>query len=148
MKTLGSFLVLVVLLLMTMPAYANDVTLFGGFQHQGKLTLTSGAASAGRVFDPTNFGAFGIRYGHGRVVGSEHTIAYTPNFIESGRKAIFYNSNLLVQAPLPAVRPYGTVGLGSIFTFGDSVIDIGNKFAVNYGVGLKVAPAGPVGVRF
>ncbi len=26
--------------------------------------------------------------------------------------------------------------------------DIGNKFAINYGGGVKVFPAGPVGVRF
>jgi opacity protein-like surface antigen len=55
-----------------------------------------------------------------------------------------------VQAPLPKVRPYGTVGLGLIHTStsGNGVGDIGTKFALNYGGGVKILPAGPVGIRF
>ncbi len=148
MKILGSFLVLS-LILMAVPAHAYDLTLFGGIQHQGKLTLRSGVQQASTVtFDPRNFGVFGARFGHGRVVGGEHTLAYTPNFIDSQTKAVIYNSNLLIQAPVPKVKPYATVGLGSIFTAGDNITDIGNKFAVNYGGGLKIIPAGPVGARF
>jgi hypothetical protein len=134
--------------LFAVPAYANDVTIFGGVQHQGKLTLRSGAQSASNLtFDPRNFGVFGFRFGHGRVFGGEHTLAYTPNFIDSATKAVIYNSNFLVQLPTPGVRPYATVGLGSVFTSGETITDIGNKFAINYGGGVKITPAGPVGAR-
>lgn len=153
MKTMGSFLLLIVLSLAAMPAYASDLTLYGGFQRQGAVTLNTGTTSqlgkaVTQTFDPTNFGVFGIRYGHGRVIGSEHTLAYTPNFIESARKAILYNSNLIIQAPTPIVRPYGTAGIGAILTMGDSVLNIGKKFAINYGGGVKILPAGPAGIRF
>ena len=136
-----------------MPVDASDLTLYGGFQRQGMVTLDTGTTgqlgqAAKQTFDPRNFGVFGIRYGKGRVVGSEHTLAYTPNFIESSRKAILYHSNLIVQAPLPVVRPYGTVGVGAVFTMGNSVVDLGRKFAINYGGGVKILPAGPVGIRF
>jgi hypothetical protein len=134
---------------MAAPAYANDVTLFGGLQHQGKLTLRSAVQTGTTVsnFDPKNFGVFGIRVGHGNVFGGEHTLAYNPNFIESETKAIIYNSNILIQAPLPKVHPYGTFGLGSIFSFGNGIADVGSKFAVNYGGGLKILPVGGVGAR-
>jgi hypothetical protein len=148
MKILRSFLALS-FIFFAVPAHAYDFTVFGGVQHQGKLTLNSGAQQARNItFDPRNFGVFGARFGHGRVFGGEHTIAYTPNFIDSQTKAVIYNSNLLIQAPVPKVKPYATVGLGSIFTAGDSITDIGNKFAINYGAGVKVIPAGGVGVRF
>ena len=148
MKILRSFLVLS-FIFFAVPTHASDVTLFGGVQHQGKLTLNSGVQQASSItFDPRNFGVFGVRFGHGNVFGGEHTIAYTPNFIDSRTKAIIYNSNVLIQAPVPKVKPYATFGLGSIFTAGDSITDIGNKFAMNYGAGLKILPAGGAGVRF
>ena len=148
MKRLGCFLVFLCILT-AVPAFGNDVTLFGGVQREGRLTLQQ-AVQSGRsfTFDPKTFGVFGLRVSHGNVFGGEHTLAYSPNFIESNTKAVIYNSNLLIQAPLPKVKPYGTFGLGSIFTYGDSLFDIGNKFAINYGGGLKVLPKGPVGVRF
>ena|SRR2546426_4236124 len=149
MKNIGRFL-LILCILSAVPAHASDITLFGGVQHEGKLTLRNAVQTGAQnvTFDPRTFGAFGIRFGHGKFFGGEHTLAYAPNFIESRMKAVIYNSNLLIQAPVPKVKPYATVGLGGIFTSGDSVFDIGNKFAVNYGGGLKLLPAGPVGIRF
>ena len=132
MKILGCFLVLTCILA-ALPAYADsDLTLFGAAQHRGKLTLQSATQTATTTgnFDPTTFGVFGIRYSHGKVIGGEHTLAYAPNFISSNSKAFIYNSDLLLQVPLPKIRPYGVVGLGSIFTWS------------------KIFPAGPVGVRF
>ena len=120
MKNLRCFLVLTCILA-AVPAYADgDITLFGAAQHQGKLTLQSATSTASNVsnFNPGTFGAFGLRFSHGKVVGGEHTIAYAPNFLEADTKAIIYNSNVLVQAPLPKVKPYVTAGLGSIFSFG------------------------------
>ena len=156
MKTLGCFLVFTCILA-AIPAYADsDLTIFGAAQHQGKLTLQSATqtATTTRNFDPTTFGVFGVRFSHGKIIGGEHTLAYAPNFISSNSKAFIYNSDLLLQAPLPKIRPYGTVGLGWIFTWSKddsgrpAIGDIGNKFAINYGGGVKVFPAGPVGVRF
>ena len=74
-----------------------------------------------------NAGLFGLRFGGGKVWGHEQTIAYAPNFLESSSKAIFLNSNLVIQAPLPVFKPYATAGLGSIFSWGSGVGDIGSK---------------------
>src|SRR5229473_94626 len=157
MKTLGCFLMLT-WILAAVPAYAaSDLTIFGAAHHQGKLTLQGATQSATTTtnLDPRTFGVFGVRYSHGRVIGGEHTLAYAPNFLISGGRALIYNSDLLIQAPLPKVTPYVTAGLGTIFTWSSSnsgitqaVGDIGTKFAINYGGGLKITPAGPVGVRF
>jgi len=156
MKNIGCFLI-VTCFLAAVPLYAdNDFTLFGAAQHQGKLNLqtATSAATTTRSFDPATFGTFGFRFGHATVFGSEHTIAYAPNFLEANTKAVFYNSNLLVQAPFPKAKPYVTAGLGSIFSWGEdesgrpSFAKIGTKFALNYGGGVKVLPAGPIGMRF
>jgi opacity protein-like surface antigen len=156
MKNLRCFLVLVCFLA-AVPAYSqDDLTLFGAAQHQGKLTVKSASSTASSIsnFDPGTFGTFGARFGHGKVAGGEHTIAYAPNFLDSDTKAVIYNSNFLFQAPLPKIKPYGTAGMGTIISWGDdaagrpSLGKIGTKFAINYGGGVKVFPAGPVGVRF
>ena len=148
MKILGCFLILLFVLI-AIPAHANDVALFGGVQHQGKLTLSSATTSASTVtLNPKNFGVFGLRFSHGAIIGGEHTLAYAPNFIESQTKAFIYHSNLLLQVPTPKIKPYVTAGLGSVFTSGNDIRDFGNKFAINYGGGLKIFPAGPVGAQF
>ncbi|MBI4474193.1 MAG: outer membrane beta-barrel protein [Acidobacteria bacterium] len=147
MKNLGCFLAVLVLFV-TVPAHAKDLTIFGGVQAPGKLTLQSAQQAGSTLTNPANFGAFGIRYGSGRVFGGESTFAYSPNFVESQTKAVFVYQNLIVHMPLPKARPYGTVGLGTVFTIGDGIADVGNKFAVNYGGGVKVDFAGPVGGQF
>jgi opacity protein-like surface antigen len=156
MKILCCFLVLMCILA-TVPVYAaSDFTIFGAAQHQGKLTLQNASSNATTTsnLDPRTFGVFGIRYSHGKVIGGEHTLAYAPNFLVTGGRAFFYNSDLLLQAPLPKVTPYGTVGLGAVFTWSSTnnnlqqaFADIGTKFAINYGGGIKIFPAGPVGLR-
>src|SRR4051794_2883059 len=106
MKNIGCFLVLTCILA-SVPVFADgDVTLFGAAQHQGKLTLQSATSTASTTsnFNPGTFGTFGLRFGHGKVLGGEHTIAYSPNFIEANTKAIIYNSNFLVQAPVPKIK--------------------------------------------
>ena len=155
MKSFRCFL-LIVSIWVAVPAFAaGDVTFFGAGVHQGKLTLQSAqttAANFSTSFNPGTFGTFGLRFSHGSVIGGEHTIAYAPNFLSAG-KAIIYNSNVLLQAPLPKVKPYLTAGVGGVFSWGSdlgiaSLGNIGTKFAINYGGGIKVFPAGPVGVRF
>ena len=149
MKKIGCFLVFVFILTYS-PAFAKDITLFGGIQNQGKITLRSAAQGASSfAFDPKNFGVFGFRFGIGKkVFGSESTFAYNPNFIDTNTKAFILNQNLMVQAPTPGVRPYATAGVGTFITKGAGLTDIGQKFALNYGGGLKVTLAGPVGGRF
>ena len=137
----------------TAPVRAADIDLtgFAGVQRLGKLTLHSAPGTAVdlvRTINSTNFGVFGARIGHGHIFGGEHTIAYSPGFIDSDTKALIYNSDVLIQAPLPVVRPYGTVGLGLIHTWGTGLGVFGTKFALNYGDGFKFLPAGPVGIRF
>lgn len=144
MKNFGCFLVLV-LFVAAVPAQASDLTLFGGAQRPGKLTIQSAEQTGRTLTDPANFGVFGIRYTGGKFF--EQTFAYSPNFVESETKAVILASNFILQLPLPKVKPYGTIGLGPIFTKGDGIADVGNKFAINYGGGLKITPAGPVGVR-
>src|SRR5262245_9133047 len=127
MKMPGCFLALIFILI-TVPAQASDLAAFVGLQHQEKLTLSSGVAGASSVtFDPRNFGVFGVRFSHAKVIGGEHTFAYAPNFIESQTKAFIYNSNLLIQVPTPKVKPYATAGLGVVFTSSDNIRDFGNK---------------------
>jgi hypothetical protein len=133
-------------------AYGNDITLFGGLQHQRTLTLEMQTNPPSRfrdsfTFGPNNFGVFGASYAQGKVFGSEHTLAYAPNFMKSQTKAVIYHSNFLAQLPALKVRPYATAGLGTFFTSGTGITDIGNKFALNYGGGLKIFPSGPVGGR-
>jgi outer membrane protein with beta-barrel domain len=144
-----SFL-LVLIFIMNSPARAIDLTAFGGVQRQGKLTLQSAPGTTLnllRTINATNFGVFGVRFGHGNVFGGEHTLAFAPNFIDADTKAIIYNSDIRLQAPLPVVKPYGVVGLGLIGTSGDGVGRFGTKFAINYGGGVKFLPAGPVGLQ-
>jgi len=162
MKNFCCFL-LFLCVLVAVPAYADgDITIFGAVQRQGKLTLQSASATVNPCvttfssqcnFDPGNFGVFGARFSHGKIVGGEHTLAYVPDFLGGNAKAFIYNSDFMVQAPLPKVRPYAVAGLGTIFTWGSTngqpaFSKIGTKFALNYGGGLKIFPAGPVGVRF
>ena len=136
--------------IMNSPARAIDLTAFGGVQRQGKLTLQSAPGTTVnllRTINATNFGVFGVRFGHGRIFGGEHTLAFAPNFIDASTKAFIYNSDIRIQAPLPVVRPYGVVGLGLIGTSDEGVGRFGTKFAINYGGGVKFMPAGPVGIQ-
>jgi hypothetical protein len=134
------------LCLMSLPANASDLTLFGGVQRPGQLTFQTvpgNTQSFVQTFNPKTFGVFGLRLSEGKVIGAEHTIAYAPNFIESGTSALIYHSNLLLQLPIPVVKPYGTVGLGLIHSGG--ITSFGTKLIVDYGGGVKVM-AGPTGL--
>jgi hypothetical protein len=146
-------LLLIFLALTAVPVYAADLTIFGGMQHPGKLTLRSVVDNSTTIpLDPRDFGTFGIRVSQGRIIGTEVTLAYSPNFISCDNSALIFNSNLMVQAPLAIVRPYGTVGLGTVYVRGDTISALdaitGAKFAINYGGGVKFTLAGPLGGQF
>src|SRR5690242_8369927 len=105
MKTLVRLIT--ALVLFSVPAFSqgSDLTIFAGYQHPGKITL-SNAASTGTtgatqiISNPKDVGEFGIRVGHGKLFGGEHTLAFTPDFLDSRSKALIYNSNFRIQAPL------------------------------------------------
>jgi len=138
-----TFLCLFLLGVCTQASLAADITLFTGVQNPGELTINN------VVRDTKLGGVFGARFSGGQVIGFEQTLAYSPNFLESSRQAFTAQSNLHVGIPAGHVVPYGTAGVGLIATFGDSVFDLGTKFAFNYGGGIKLRNlAGPLGVRF
>jgi opacity protein-like surface antigen len=149
MKTIGRFVL--VFIMLSIPAYAADLTLFSGIQHEGKVSLdtpgSSGGAATQILKNPFNSGAFGIRVSSGGFWGHEETLAYTPNFIDSKSRAFILNSDVLITLPLPVVKPYATAGFGTVVVSGSGISDIGTKLAFNYGGGVKVMAAGPVGVR-
>ena len=144
---------------------AQDFTVFGGFQHPGTLTLSSGVDGVGNVvgvppgtspgnisgfrIDPKDFGIFGVRlYRSEAPVGLEHTMAYSPNFIDSDGNAFFYSTNLRVELPAPVLAPYATAGVGLFHAGGDGLASLGTKFSFNYGGGLKIALMALIGLRF
>lgn len=143
-----------VMVLSSVPVFASDVTLFGGLQRAGSLTfqnVVSNITSTTPTLvttNPANFGTFGIRLGVGKVVGTESTFAYSPNFISTNVRGFILNQNLNIQIPTPVLKPYATVGLGTIITTskGSGIPDIGTKLALNYGGGVK-AMFGPIGGR-
>ena len=133
------------------PAHAGDLTLFGGFHHPGQVTLGSVGTLPGtgsQITDPKDFGVFGVRVNtSGSFIGFENTLAYSPNFVDSDAFAVLQSSNLLIGVPSLRVRPYGTAGIGFVFTGGEGPASFGNKFAFNYGGGVKVTLVGPLGLR-
>src|SRR5262245_42394009 len=95
--------VLLVLSLFSIPASATDVTIFGCMQKAGDLTVESaqsGSTNLVQNFDPKTFGVFGVRLGHGKVIGGEYTAEYAPNFINSDSHAWLFHSNVRFQIPI------------------------------------------------
>ena len=138
---------LLLLVCAPLPARASDLTLFGAAQREGKLTLQS-TGGAFTSLNARNFGTFGVRFSEGHVIGSEHTLSYSPNFISTQSHAVIYHSNFLVQAPLPFVRPFATVGLGAVFIGGNLAQALrGTKFALNYGGWTEVEAGRTAGSR-
>ncbi len=152
MKTLQSFSLLALSIFLpavaVQPAHAaTDLTFFGGTQNPGSLTLRTATGSL-LATGPKTFGTFGLRLALGTIVGSEHTFSYSPNFLTTQHSAFIYHSNFLVQAPLPVIRPYGTAGIGTVWVRGTGLQAVtGAKFALNYGGGVKIKLAGPLGVQ-
>ena len=75
-------------------------------------------------------------------------MAYSPNFVESQANAFIYNVNFRASLLPGPVTPYVTAGVGGIRAGGDGPGAFGNKFAFNYGGGLKLGLIGPIEGRF
>lgn len=147
---LSAVCILLAVIGLPVQASAGDLTLFGGFHHPGKITLGSVdllPATGAQITDPKDFGVFGVRVNtSGAHLGFEHSLAYSPNFVDSDAWAVLQSSNLIIGVPA-WISPYGTAGLGLVVTGGQGPADFGTRFAVNYGGGVKFTLAGPVGIR-
>jgi hypothetical protein len=140
---------------------AGEFVLYGGAQKPGTLTWSEATDAPSDLFDGEFGGTIGARFSAGRVIGFEQNVSYTPKFGKSGVRAFQTDSNLLIQAPGKVV-PYATAGIGIITTWGQELpsdldpediaafaFNIGTKFSVNYGGGIKVRRLlGPVGISF
>ena len=140
------------------PLSAGEIVIYGGAQKPGDLSWSTAGGSITDVAGDFG-GTFGFRYSKGRVIGFEQSIGYSPRFAQPNVRAFQTDSNLLIQLPGKIV-PYGTVGIGLVRTWGDFpaemdagqiasfVFSIGNKFAINYGGGVKVRRLwGPMGIN-
>ncbi len=134
-------------------AHGSDLTVYAGGLVPGKITLSNARASL------DGSPVVGLRFASNfaRVIGFEHTLAYSPDFLKpegsptiQDVKGFIYNSNLILNVPLNKATPYFTFGIGTITPFGsDAKLLFGTKFAVNYGGGLKFSDlVGPLGLRF
>jgi opacity protein-like surface antigen len=123
------------------------------FTTPGQLRLSPSVATitevAGQLLtEPKDFGVFGARlYRSNAPLGFEHTIAFSPNFVDTDASAFIYSTNLRVELPAPAIRPYATAGVGLVRAGGDGPGAFGTKFSFNYGGGVKASVFGPAGVR-
>jgi hypothetical protein len=97
------------------PAHAGDLTLFDGFHHPGKVTLSSAGTLPGTavlITDPKDFGVFGVRFNTSNsFVGFENTLAYSPNFVDSDAFAVIQGSNLIIGVPELRICPMGRQAL-------------------------------------
>ncbi len=129
-----------------------DITGFVGGIKPGKLTFQG-------VSTPLDSSpVYGFRLGLDFLpfLGHEHTLGFSSGYlIPTGLSAFthangfVYNSNLVLHVKAGGIVPYATAGLGLIHQYGSPGLDVGTKFAVNYGGGLKFPRLfGPFGLRF
>lgn len=144
--------VLGLLFWLVMPAAGQDVTVFAGALVPGNLTEDNLRTS----LDNGPVWGFRLSTSFVPMLGLEHTLAFSPDYLAPSRrpagrdaKGLVYSTNLIVNLPTGAAVPYLTAGVGLIRQYGSSDLPVGTKFAFNYGGGLK-APRmwGPFGLRF
>ena len=88
-----------------------------------------------------------------RLLEAEHNFEYAPNFLRGEHQGFHLQQQHSRASAAPEGEAVRHCGLGTIITFGTdggrpSFGKIGTKLALNYGGGLKVLPAGGVGIRF
>lgn len=134
------------------PAAGQDLTVFAGALVPGSLNEDNLRTSleSGPVW------GFRLSTSFVPLLGLEHTLAFSPDYLAPSRnaagrdaKGLVYSTNLIVNLPSGSAVPYLTAGVGLIRQYGSSDLPVGTKFAFNYGGGLK-APRmwGPFGLRF
>lgn len=135
------------------------LSVFGGWNKPGKVTLENARSGL------QGNGVVGVRFetDFARIIGMEHTFAYSPDFgspdtfaTTDKSRGIIYNSNLVVNAPIGHLVPFATIGVGLINSNRQLIVTtptlisraFGTQFAVNYGGGIKFTRlAGPLGLR-
>ncbi len=143
---------IVLVLLCASQAMAADITGFAGYLEPGKLNV-QGTLSA---LDGSPVYGFRVGLDFLPFLGHEHTIGFSSGYLVptsvsafTDAKGFVYNSNLVLHVKAGGIIPFVTAGLGLIHQYGSPDLNIGTKFAVNYGGGLKFPKlAGPFGVRF
>jgi len=138
-------------LLCSSQAAAADITGFVGYLKPGKLNVQ------GTITALDGSPVYGFRLGLDFLpfLGHEHTIGFSSGYLVptsvnafTDAKGFVYNSNLVLHVKAGRVVPFATAGLGLIHQYGSPDLNLGTKFAVNYGGGLKFPKlAGPLGVR-
>ena len=140
--------------------------MLGGFQHPGTLTLSSGVGGVGGAIgvpstnspddlsgfqiDPKDFGIFGVRlYRSAAPLGLEHTVAYSPNFIDSDGNGL---SLQYESAGWNCPHPYSgltrqPVGV-SFVREAAGLPASGRSSVLTMGAGLILEVMAPVGLRF
>ncbi len=140
------------LLLCASQVMAADISGYVGYLKPGKLNV-QGTLSA---LDGSPVYGFRLGMDFLPFLGHEHTIGFSSGFLVpssvsafTNAKGFVYNSNLVLHVKAGGIVPFATAGLGLIHQYGAPSLDVGTKFAVNYGGGVKFPRlAGPFGVRF
>ncbi len=144
-------IVLLLVVLCGTAAEAADITGFVGYVKPGNLTF-QGVKSA---LDGSPVYGFRLGMDFLPFLGHEHTIGFSSGYLVptsvsafTDAKGFVYNSNLVLHAKAKSVVPFVTAGIGLIHQYGAPGLDVGTKFAVNYGGGLKFPKVfGPLGFR-
>ena len=171
-KTISSAILLIAISAFAGMAAAADFSVFVGAEMPGSVNYENIKMAL------DNGPVFGLRFGNSfiRYLGTEHTFAYSPDFMFPGdnnkecigipgpaagedcvmkstweeAKGFLYSSNLMLNFPDIDYRivPFVTAGVGLIHQYGDRNLPFGTKLAFNYGGGVKFPNlAGPLGAR-
>jgi hypothetical protein len=131
--------------------FAGDITIFAGFQNPKDRisTLQVGRVGPREIpFDTSLGSVFGARLSWGKRLGFEQSLALSPHFFDSHLHAFNTQSTIVINISTSRIIPYATAGAGVVTTWGDSIRDIGTKFMLNYGGGVKFSHlAGPISFR-
>jgi len=100
------------LILAAVPAFADsDLTIFGAHNIQGQLTLRMHRARLlPRATSIQNLWCVRNSIQPWKGDRRRTHVWVRPEFLRSEYQSIIYNSDLMVQAPLPKIRPYGVLG--------------------------------------
>jgi hypothetical protein len=135
-----------------LPAAAADITGYIGVIKPGNLTLR-GVSTA---LDGSPVYGIRIKLDFLPYLGHEHTFGFSSGYLVPSNVSAFtnpkgfvYNSNLILGVKVGRVVPFVTAGVGLIHQYGAPNLEVGTKFALNYGGGLKFPKLlGPLGMRF
>jgi hypothetical protein len=135
-----------------LPAAAADFTGYVGGIKPGSLTF-QGVSTA---LDSSPVYGFRFKLDFLPYLGHEHSFGFSSGYLVpssvsafTNPKGFVYNSNLILGVKIGRAVPFVTAGIGLIHQYGAPALEVGTKFAVNYGGGLNFPRLlGPLGLRF